>query len=388
MRILFVHAFYQRPGGEDRVVRFEAAQMAERGHEVAWVTFHNDEMRGWSPARTATRLVWNGQAYSDVTEAVTRFRPDVVHVQNVFPGLSPSVYWAAERAGVPVVQKLSNYRLFCVNGVLFRDGAVCEDCLGKSVAWPGIRHGCYRGSRTMSAGVALSFGVQRALGTWDRRVTLYVALDEDGRSRFVRAGLDPDRIAVKPEAVEIPPEPGTGQGGYALFAGRLSAEKGIEPLLEAWTRHEMPLPLVIAGDGPAADRVREAAAGSDRITWLGHLEPDQLERKMAEATLVVVPSTWYEMFGRTAAEAMAHGTPVVASRIGALQNVVREGISGRLFTPGDAADLARAVREVASEPRPGELRARTREDAIARFSPEVDYARQVALYETAMARAR
>ena len=188
--------------------------------------------------------------------------------------------------------------------------------------------------------------------------------------------------------MEIPPEPGSGRGGYALFAGRLSAEKGIETLLDAWTRFEMPLKLVIAGDGPAADRVREAAASDDRITWLGHLDPDQLERKMADAALVVVPSTWYEMFGRTAAEAMAHGTPVVASRIGALQNVVCEGISGRLFVPGDAADLARAVRDLVSDPRPGDLRERTREDAIARFSPEVDYARQIALYETAIARAR
>lgn len=388
MRVLFVHAFYQRPGGEDRVVEFEAAQMARQGHDVAWVRFHNDEMRDWSTASTATRLLWNGQAYEDTTEAIERFRPDVVHVQNVFPGLSPSVYWAADRAGVPVVQKLSNYRLFCVNGVLFRDGKVCEACLGKSVAWSGIRHGCYRGSRTMSAGVALSYGLQRALGTWDKRVALYVALDEDGRQRFVQAGLDPDRIAVKPEAVEIPPEPGSGSGGYALFAGRLSAEKGIETLLDAWTQFEMPVPLLIAGDGPAADPVREAAANNDRITWLGHVEPDQLERRMADATLMVVPSTWYEMFGRTAAESMAHGTPVVASRIGALQNVVREGISGRLFTPGDAADLARAVRDLVSDPRPGDLRERTREDAIARFSPEVDYARQVALYETAIARAR
>lgn len=385
MRILFVHAYYQQPGGEDRSVDAEARLVARFGHDVEWFRFRNEAMAGWSAVRTATSVVWNREAYREARSIIRRFRPDVVHVQNVFPSLSPSVYWAAEAEGVPVVQKLSNHRLFCVNGLLYREGAVCTACLGKPVAWQGVRHGCFRSSRVMSAGVAASFALQRLFGTWDRRIAAWVALDDDGRERFTAAGLDPSKVHVKPDFVEVPPEPGSGDGGYALFAGRLSPEKGVDTLLAAWARLDRDVPLRVAGDGELAGILRDAAAGDRRIVPLGRLEPDALQRETARAALVVVPSRSFETFGRTAAEALVLGTPVIASRLGALRNVVTDGVDGAHFEAGDADGLARVVRSFFDDPVAlRAMRERARERAARRYAPEADHERLVAIYESAV----
>jgi glycosyltransferase involved in cell wall biosynthesis len=237
------------------------------------------------------------------------------------------------------VQSLRNYRLLCPNAQFLRDGKVCEDCLGKRIPLPAVWHSCYRGNRAGTAVVASMLSLHRLLRTWTRAVDVYYALTEFSRQKFVQGGLPADRIAIKPNFLHPDPGPGTGRGGYAVFVGRLSPEKGIDTLLAAWTKTAEPLGLKIIGNGPLADRVRAVAASDSRITWLGRCEPADVMRIVGDAVCLVLPSIWYEGFPRTILEAFAKGTPVIASRLGSMAELIEHGQTGLHFEPASASDL-------------------------------------------------
>lgn len=346
MKILLCHNHYQQRGGEDESFSAEAAMLLERGHDVVQFTLHNDSIRGANPLATAARTLWNRQVYRELRGLIRRTRPAVLHATNTFPLISPAAYYAAEAEGVPVVQSLRNYRLFCLNSYFLRQGTVCEDCLGKFVPWPGVMHGCYRDSRAASAVVASMLTLHRLLPTWTRTVDRFFTLTEFARAKFIQGGLPGERISVKPNFLPVDPGAGAGRGGYAVFVGRLSPEKGIDTLLEAWQQLAGQLPLKIVGDGPLADQARQAAETTAGIEWLGRRSSAEVLELLADATLLVMPSIWYETFGRTIIEAYSRGTPVIASRIGALAELVVPGQTGLLFEPGSAADLVAKVREL------------------------------------------
>ena len=348
MRVLVVHNFYQQEGGEDHEVAAELQLLREGGHEVATFTLHNDEIARTSAIRVAGKTLWNGEAYRALGSLLRQHRPDVAHFHNTFPLVSPAGYYAAHAAGVPVVQSLHNYRLLCPNALLFRDGRVCEECVGRAVPWPGVAHRCYRASRAASAAVVTMLSVHRALGSWRREVDLFVAPSRFARQKFVDAGMAAEQVVVKPNVVARDPGAGAGGGGYALYVGRLSVEKGVDTLLDAWRPERSPsMPLHIVGDGPLAGAVAAAADGRV-VSWLGALPAADVERQMADATLLVVPSRCYETFGRVVIEAFAAGTPVVASSHGVLAELVEDGRTGALFPPGDAAALVDRVVALAS----------------------------------------
>ena len=255
MKIVLGHGHYQQAGGEDAVFADEAALLAERGHDVIRFTVHNDEIARLGRLAVAGRTFWNRQVHADLAALFAREQPALLHCTNTFPLMSPAVYYAAAAAGVPVVQSLHNYRLLCPNALLLRDGRVCEDCLGKVFAWPAIQHGCYRDSRAGSAVVAGMLAAHRGLGTWTRRVDRYIVLTEFARRKFTAGGLPADKLSVKPNFVSPDTGPGSGGGGYAVYVGRLSEEKGIASLLAAWIDRRLEIPLKIVGDGPLAEEV-------------------------------------------------------------------------------------------------------------------------------------
>lgn len=353
-RVLIVHNRYQQAGGEDAVVADEAALLTSRGHDVRQLLVDNRDIPQRRSVLTSARLavgtVWSRPAAEWVRTAVRDFRPDVVHFHNTFPLISPSAYYAVRAEGVAVVQTLHNYRLLCPAAIFYRDAKVCEDCLGRAVPWPGVVHGCYRQSRPQTGVVAAMLVAHRVARTWHRAVDRYVALTEFARQRLIAGGLPADRIAVKPNFVYPDPGPGAHGGGYALFVGRLTPEKGIPTLLAAWGQLDGSIPLKIVGDGPLRGQVARAAQRHPEIEWLGPRSAAEVLALMGDALVVIVPSEWYETFGRVVIEAYAVGTPVISSRIGALAELVTHGETGLAVPPGQPGALAEAVRWARAHP--------------------------------------
>jgi len=350
-RVLQVHTRYRQAGGEDRAVEAERNLLAGAGIEVRQLFFDNAELReSRSPLadlRLAGQALWSRSAARDVAAAVRDLRPDVVHVHNTFAAASPSIFRAAARLGVPVVQTLHNYRLVCPAATLFRDGHPCTDCLHVPAPVPAVVHACVRGSRRQSLVAAATIGLHRGIGTFSRKVDAFIVLTEFQRRLLAGGGLAEDRLHVVPNFLEPDPGPGTGERSGVLYVGRLSVEKGIEPLLLAAAA--APGRLEIAGDGPLAGVVREAAAAG-HVRYLGALAADAVADRMRQAAAVVVPSLWYEGFPMVVIEAYAAGTPVIASRIGSLEEVVDDGITGRLVGPGDGAALGAALIQATDDP--------------------------------------
>ena len=336
-RVLVVHNRYQQRGGEDSVVDAEVALLQRRGHAVELLDRDNEEVRGVGQLRLAAQALWSQRTVRDLTSVCARFKPDIVHVHNTLPLISPSVFWTAHRIGLPVVQTLHNFRLLCPQAMFLRDGSVCEDCLGH-VPWRAVVHACYRGSRSQSAVVAAVIQTHRVVGTWRSEVDRYIALNEFCRRKLIEGGLPPQRIRVKPNFVDLPVPPEGPREGF-LFAGRLSEEKGIRVLAQAWQRSVTQPPLTIAGTGP----LQASLQGLDRVSMLGVVSPQSLAERMARAVALIMPSVWYESFPRTLVEAFACGLPVIASRLGAMAELVSDGQTGLLATAGDPDDLARIV---------------------------------------------
>lgn len=351
MRILQLHNYYQQAGGEDAVVAAEKDLLSCHGHEVELLSANNDRIASFARAATAgVNTIYSRRSHARVRQAVQRFKPDVVHVHNFFPVLSPSVYYAAKSERVPVVQTLHNYRLMCPSALLMRQGKVCEECVGKIFPFPAVKHGCYRGSRFASAAVAAMLGTHRIIGTWQHAIDRYIALTEFGRQKFIQAGLPAEKIMVKPNFIADPaPLPGSGQGGYAIFVGRLSEEKGVRTLLKAWTEGQISFPLKIVGDGPLADEVRSAAAASRNVEWLGKKARSEVFELLRNAAFLVFPSECYEGMPVIIIEALACGTPVLASRIGASGEMIEAGSNGYHFEQGDPASLASAVKTMLAD---------------------------------------
>ncbi len=381
MQILSVHNRYQIRGGEDESSELEEHLLREHGHGVTRYEAHNDRIASLNSIHLALRTVWSQESYRKVRQHLRHTQTDLVHVQNFFPLISPSVYYAAQSQNVPVVQSIRNYRLICPNGLFFRDGRVCEDCLGKRLPWPGVRHACYRQNHAASATAAAMLTVHRLLRTWLEQVDVFIAISQFARQKCIEAGLPADKIVVKPNFVYPDPGVGSGRGGYALYVGRLSAEKGLDTLLDAWSQLRSPVPLNIVGDGPLDTQVEAAAKQQHHIAWLGRRSRAETQALMGEAMMLIFPSKWYETFGRVAVEAFASGTPVIASDIGAIAELVDPGRTGLHFHPGDAADLAAQVEWVLTHPKQlQQMRRESRAVFEAHYTGGANYRQLMAIY--------
>jgi glycosyltransferase involved in cell wall biosynthesis len=381
---MVAHCAYRLRGGEDAVVESEIELLRSRGHAVVEYRRHNDELATLHPLRAVVDTLWSRRTVEEVGEVLREQQPDVLHIHNTLPLISPSIYTAAERAGVTVVQTLHNFRLLCPQAMLLRDGKICEDCVGRA-PWPGVVHACYRNSRPQSAAVAGMLVLHRGLHTWSRKIHRYVALNDFCRDKFVEGGLPAERIAVKPNFVDAPDAPVAGASRTGLlFVGRLSHEKGIATLASAAAA----LPhgsLRVAGSGPDG-------AGLDvlpSVTVLGALHAQAVAKEMARAVALVMPSIWYENFPRTLVEAYAAGLPVIASRLGALERIVDDGVTGLLFDPGNPADLANKLNWALAHPeRMGEMGRAARAVYERRYTADTNYGLLLDIYAEAMALAR
>ena len=377
MRILVVHNAYRLRGGEDAVVDSEIDLLRSRGNEVEALIRHNDEVNERAPLALAWQTLWSRESAAWVRDAIERFRPDVMHVHNTLPLVSPSIYWAAAQCRVPVVQTLHNFRLLCPQAMLLREGKVCEDCVGR-LPLAGIRHACYRDSRAQTAVVAGMVVLHRGLGTFRHKVGRFIALTDFCRDKFIEGGLPAERVVVKPNFVDVPVQPRQPRQGL-LFVGRLSQEKGVHGLAAA-AASSPDVELSIAGDGPDA-AVFDAAP---HVRRLGRVPADDVLKHMGRAVALVLPSICYENFPRTIVEAFACGTPVIASRLGAMGELVEHGRTGLLVNPADAAAWSDAMRW--AQDHPAEMAAmgdNARQVYEARFGPEENHGQLIRIYRDA-----
>jgi glycosyltransferase involved in cell wall biosynthesis len=332
-----------------------------------------------SRIRLAAATVWNRRVFREFQELLERERPDLVHFHNTFPLLSPAVYSAARKHRIPVVQTLHNFRLLCVNGLFLRGGRICEDCLGRKLPWPGVAHACYRGSRQASAVTAAMLTIHRARGTWTSGVDTYIAVSEFARAKFVAGGLPADRLVVKPNFLVSDPGMGAHSGGYALYVGRLSPEKGLEALVRLWGDVAPGFRLRIIGSGPLAALANDSPAN---IEWLGWQSHEQVLAAMKDATFLVFPTRCYEGFPMVLLEAMATGLPVIATALGSVPELIHQRENGLLVPAGRDEHWREAVRWALSHSAPmAEMGCRGRREFEHKYTPEAGYRLLSDVYE-------
>ncbi|MEU2562342.1 glycosyltransferase [Streptomyces longispororuber] len=393
MHVLVVHNRYAsaQPSGENKVVDQEVELLRAAGHRVGVFERRSDDIAARSlPAKAAVPLLvpWNPAVRRELAARLRAERPDVVHVHNVFPLLSPAVLAACADAGVPAVATLHNYTQVCPPGTLQRDGRPCTECVGSAVPLPAVRHGCYRGSRLATVPLAVGLSVNRR--RWWSGVERFFCISAAQRDTLVRSGMPPERLVVKHNFVPEPDVRREGPGEYLLHLGRLAETKGVRLLMAAWDEIAagggVGVPLVIAGAGPLEREVRAWAAGRDDVRYAGLYDAARCRRAVARAVAVVAPSTWLETFGLVVVEAMAAGVPAVAAGHGAFVELVEDGVTGLLHRPGEPASLAACIRRITAEPARNQEWGRSARRRYERgFSPAVGLERLVEGYRTAIA---
>lgn len=359
MKILIVHNRYRSaaPSGENRVVDQESTALRSLGHDVEHFERHSDEITEFSMLQKATlpaQVIWNPTVHADLRAAVERFGPDVVHVHNTFPILSPAVLHACRDERVPVVATLHNYKLMCASGDFFRDGAVCHDCAGGRLL-PALRHGCYRGSTAATLPVVAAIRANRK--AWQSLVSAYIFISASLQRLLAGMKLDPERVFVKPNLVPHGAAVGGGKRGatarkrQVAYVGRLDHAKGVPLLLQAWDRYraaagDNALRLVVAGSGPLENEVVTWAADRPSVEVAGHLSKSACAELVAQSRAVVLPSQWEETFGLVVVEAMAAGVASIAAAHGSFPELITDGVDGVLFEPSAPGDLANRIHDV------------------------------------------
>ncbi len=382
MRILLVHNRYIQRGGEDAVYDAEASLLRAHGHQVTEFIKDNRDIDPTAQLALAVNTVWSRQSRRELLKTIDRDHPDVMHVHNTLPIISPSAYFAATKLGVPVIQTLHNYRPLCLPGLMSRNGKVCEDCVKSRFYGPGIRHGCYRNDRLASAALAAAYTYHRMIGTWAKRVDRFIALTDFARRKFIEGGLPAGRIVVKPNFVfegkhDKNQTVGRKRNG-ALFVGRLSEEKGVLTLVEAF--RSLSVDLKIIGDGPLMDTLRNRAPTNTQFD--GEKPSEDVLRAMDNASYLVMPSESYEGFALVLVEAFSRGLPVIASRLGAMTEIVEDGVTGIHFNPNDADDLASKIRWAEAHPEEMlRMGTNARREYEKKYTPEANYLQLLSIYK-------
>jgi glycosyltransferase involved in cell wall biosynthesis len=382
MKIVVIHNYYQQAGGEDEVFRAESDLLESRGHSVVRYSADNERIKSMGRAALAKATLWNQPVHRELRKLFHQEVPDIAHFHNTFPLISPAGYYAALAEGVAVVQTLHNFRLVCPNGLLFRNGQVCQACLDKFFAWPGIIHACYRKSFAASAVTAGMLSLHKSIGTWSRAIGVYVALSEFSRKKFIAGGIPPQRIMVKPNFLSTDPGLGQHSGNVGLFVGRLAPEKGLGVLLRAWARLAQVIRLKIIG-GP---RSEEHSPSAD-VDWLGPQTKERVYAEMKHAKFLVFPSECYENCPMSIIEAFATGLPVITSDVGSAVEMVTDHQTGLHFRAGDPVDLAAKVEWAVTHPQELALMGqKARREFEIKYSREGNYLRLMEIYSLAKLR--
>ncbi|BAZ32371.1 group 1 glycosyl transferase [Cylindrospermum sp. NIES-4074] len=388
MRVLLLHNRYQLAGGEDGVVQAEKCLLEANGNQVSLLEANNDEIQNtWDKVTTAVSAIYSHSAKERVGKEIDRFHPQVIHVHNFFPLLSPSIYDACREYGLPVVQTLHNYRLACPKAMPFRDGKICEECIGQPIPWPSVVHGCYRNSRVQSSVVAAMNTWHQLRGTWQQRVDAYIVFTHFQKDKMVQAGLPAEKIYIKPNFVfaRDSPDRSVSISKYILFVGRLSEEKGVSVLIDAYIQNNICMPLKIVGDGPLRRKIQQQVEDSsvnNVIEFLGFQNKSTVLSLMCQAQFLVFPSIWYEGFPLTIVEAFSCGLPVLAPKLGGMAEIVENEITGLHFEPGNVADLSAKINWAMNHAESMIIMSKNAHLVYeAKYTPKTNYQELVKIYE-------
>jgi glycosyltransferase involved in cell wall biosynthesis len=392
VRVLFVHNRYlQNAGGEDTTVEAEIRLLSDKGHTVEAVYFNNDSFGGslLSKVKAGLRTIYNSDSKQLLKEVIGTFEPDIIHVHNFYFQASPAVFDAASECKVPIVLTVHNFRLVCVNALLLRNNRVCEDCIHSFLAWKGILHKCYHNSTVDSTMVALISASHKVKQTWTKKINRYITPSAFMRNKLLHSSLqlkEEGKIAVKRNFIN---DPGTGdiseRGDYYLFVGRLSEEKGADFLLRSFSalKNEK---LLVVGDGPQKEALINTYGQQPNITFLGKKDRSEVLRLLKHCRALLFPSIWYEGLPVTIIEAFATGTPVIASKLGAMEEMIVAGNNGLFFEKENAAELAAAIttmNQLISE-RNDSLYKGARQTYINYYNPDVCYEEVIKIYTSAI----
>jgi glycosyltransferase involved in cell wall biosynthesis len=377
MRIFLAHNYYQQQGGETTVFTSEIVLMQNHGHHVIRYTDSNIRISTMNPLAVVIQTVWSQPSYDKINRILQKEKPDIVHFHNTFPLISPAAYYACRANNVPVVQSLDNPRLICPAATFYRNGKLCQDCLGKTPPLPGIIHGCYHHSRVQTAVIASMLTFHRWSKTWINLVDTYLVATEFYKQKFIEGGLPAEKIVIKPHFIENDPVSYSSKqpGEYVLFIGRLDPEKGIRTLLNAWKK--INIPLKIRGDGQLEQEVLEFSLFNklNSIEIIKRLSKGELSQMIINARFLIWPSEgYYETFGMVAIECFAQGVPVIASNIGVMREIVENGRTGLLFDPGNPDDLASKVVWLWNHPEEcAKMGRNARREYKEKYTPERNY---------------
>ncbi len=371
MKILSIHNKYLNIGGEDISKESEEAILRDNGIEVDIYEEDNKKIEEIGYLKTAIRTIWSRESYRDISELIKKNNYSLIHVQNFFPLISPSVYYAAKKLNVPVIQTLHNYRLICPNGLLFNSNKICEKCIGKMFPWPGVINKCYRNSSIMTIPPALMIFFHQIIKTWQKKVDAFIALTNFEKNKYIEGGFPEDKIYVKPNFVYPDPGQGNGKGDYAIYVGSLTLEKGIKTLIDSWENLLINKKLKIIGVGPLKDYVINKASNNKNIDYLGFKKVNEIYNLIGEAKILIFPVEGLETFGRVIIESFARGTPVIVPNIGASAEIVKENQTGLLYKMGCRKDLENKILWVFTHDKEiKEMRKRCRQEFESKYTAE------------------
>lgn len=344
MRVLFLHNKYLIPGGEDLSTQSEIDLLSANGHEADSIIVSNEDIKDVSNVQLVKNTIWSRASYNLVDKALKAKKYDLVHVQNFFPLLSPSVFDAAKDNGVKVVMSVRNYRLSCPNALQFVNNEICTRCVGRTIPWPSLKYSCYKDDIKATSVVVAMLAFHNIKKTWLKKVDGYIAISNYVKSQLLLTGVPEEKIYVKYNFVNEPPSDLVQKDDFFLYVGRLSVEKGLDVLIDAFGSKELKgVKLKIIGDGPLKLKIVEAARENSDIEYLGKLPYAQTYVYMQKANALIFPSKWNEPFGRTIVESFAAGTPVIGAAVGGVTELIKPGINGLLFKGNDAKDLSSKV---------------------------------------------
>jgi glycosyltransferase involved in cell wall biosynthesis len=382
MNILSLHNKYLIQGGEDISVQAQISMMRENGHKVLEYNRSNFEIASENKIKTAVNTIYSRKSALEIKKIIKEDNINLIESQNIFPLISPSVYYASRDLGVPIVQYLRNYRLICPNALLFKGNTICEKCVGQKFPIYGVKHKCYKESHSASLVVSMMLGIHNSIGTFANVVDHYVVLTEFMKKKFVESGFSPDRISVKPNFMENDPGYQIKKSDYYLYVGRLSTEKGVSTLLEAFS-YLTEKRLLLVGDGPLKEKVCKYSIKYPNIEYIGKKNYEDVLFLIKNAKAVIFPSEWLEPFGRIFIESFSTGTPVISSNIESIKDMVDEGKNGLHFKVGDVLDLLKTVNnyESLSKANRKDFSIYARDTYNKYYTKEVNYKKTVELYE-------